>query len=62
MDPGQCTLVCNPPYIRENTETSTKTMGWAYLMKCFESPSMMNRERIWGIAKQLEKLAVKMGF
>lgn len=36
-------------------------VGWAYLKRCLDSPSMKNRKRIWGIAQQLEKMADEMG-
>jgi hypothetical protein len=36
--------------------------GWAYLRKCVNSPFMFNRERIWGIAEQLERKADAMGY
>ena len=35
-----------------------KRMGWTYLQKCVDSPSMMNRKRI---AEQLERKADEMG-
>ena len=35
--------------------------GWAYLRRCVDDASMMNRMRIWGIAEQLERKADAMG-
>jgi hypothetical protein len=36
-------------------------MGWGYMVRCLASGSMMNRKRIWGIGKQLERKANKIG-
>ncbi|KZV97468.1 hypothetical protein EXIGLDRAFT_730684 [Exidia glandulosa HHB12029] len=32
---------------------------FSYARQCYQSPSMRNRERIWGICKQLEELAIQ---
>jgi hypothetical protein len=39
----------------------TKTIGWGYLRRCIDDPSMQNRERIWGIVRQLERMADDVG-
>jgi hypothetical protein len=39
-----------------------KPFPWlSYVRACKSSPSMRNRERIWGICKQLERVAKKKG-
>jgi hypothetical protein len=39
-------------------ELNFKIPWFLYRMECSKSMSMWNRRRIWGIAKQLEKLAI----
>jgi hypothetical protein len=35
--------------------------AWAYLRRCVDNGSMLNRKRIWSIAEQLERKADGIG-
>jgi len=53
-----------PWYVAKDVNTdksSDRSSGWAYLRRCVDDASMMNRQRIWGIAEQLERKADAMG-
>jgi hypothetical protein len=41
-------------------ESSVCRNGWAYLRRCVDDASMLNRKRIWGITEQLERKADAM--
>ena len=43
-------------------ELNAKIPWFLYRMECSKCMSMWNRRRIWGIAKELEKLAIENGY
>ena len=46
----------------KKANVSSEQFPWlSYARKCYESPSMRNRQRIRGICRQLEQLAIARG-
>jgi hypothetical protein len=43
----------------ENSEETGPGFDWRYLQRCYASPSMKNRRRIWGCVEQIERRVIE---